>query len=59
MLSIEEKCKQDRDQLLLSGDTNPRSWEQAGETVINQDDLVDIYNINKHDLKLVLLFHDG
>ena len=54
---VEHKWKQRRDQLIINGINDPRQWARCGNDVIdnlNEDD----FNIEKSELRLILLFRD-
>ena len=54
---IERKWKERRDELIMSGIEDPKQWAICGADVISSVNEHD-FNIEKSDLRLVLLFTD-
>ena len=54
---IERKWKERRDELIMSGIEDPKQWARCGADVISSVNEHD-FNIEKSDLRLVLLFTD-
>ena len=58
-LYLERKWKIHRDSLITRRNFDPGSWaREAGQTTINEAIQEQIFQVNDHDLKLVLLFNE-
>jgi predicted GIY-YIG superfamily endonuclease len=58
MLAAEQKWKRCRDDLIRNGEMDPKTWARAGGRVIEDRTLHQNYNVEPHDLRMVILFHD-
>ena len=58
-LYLERKWKIHRDSLIARNNFDPRSWaREAGQITINEAIQEQMFQVDEHDMKLVLLFNE-